>query len=239
MGDMVVICRSSDGLPLVEVWDEGYANASLNEKISKNDLQTIKMNARIICRKLPVNESKCSILEANMSYHYIIEDGICYMSITQSSFPKKQVFVFLAELCQAFTTEIKKQPGVSSQSISAYIANVEKPYYFMAFDRTIYKLRSTLSDPKSNKSLNMINSSLTEVTNIMKKNIDEILNRGENLEDIGRMADGLRTQTQKFKLSSRKLNRDYLLRKYSSISVGIFFIFVLLYVYFKRGALTK
>lgn len=49
-------------------------------------------------------------------------------------------------------------------------------------DRTIHKIRASFKDPNSSKTLNMINTSLNEVTNIMRRNIDEILQRGENLE---------------------------------------------------------
>uniref|UniRef100_A0A3B0N2X1 Vesicle-trafficking protein SEC22b n=1 Tax=Theileria annulata TaxID=5874 RepID=A0A3B0N2X1_THEAN len=241
MADIVVLCRSSDGLPLVEIWNDRNFDTSVNNQNTKKvDFQTIKMNSRMICRRVGSTDSKCSVIEGDMSYHYIVEDGVCYMCIAPSNHPKKILFLFLAQICKAFTEEVLNQFGNQHTSVTSAVASVKKPYHFIGFDRVIYKIKNELNSPNSLKSLNMINDSLNEVTNIMKKNIDEILSRGENLEDIGRMADGLKQQTLKFRLSSKKLNRNYLIRKFSMMAIGILIIVLFLYfVLFKSNKKIK
>ncbi|KAK1442869.1 vesicle-trafficking protein Sec22 like protein [Babesia gibsoni] len=235
MGDLTLICRASDGLPLVETWEDRMAPTSINKETNDHTrvTQTIKMQARMICRKLPQNSTKCSIVEGDMCYHYIIEDGVCYLTVTTSTYPKKMVFLFLAELCTAFSKELCTQLG--SQSVAQVLITITKPYSFMTFDRTIQKIKAGFKDPNSTKALNMINTSLNEVTNIMRRNIDEILQRGENLEDIGRMADGLKAETQRFKTSSKILASQNFLDKYLlQIITALLFLFCL-YLVFRRS----
>ncbi|GBE61455.1 vesicle transport protein [Babesia ovata] len=134
----------------------------------------------MICRKLPPNSTKCSIMEGDVCYHYMVESGICYMTVTSTEYPKKLAFLYLAELCAAFEKELEGQ--WKSQSSHDPLRAITKPYSFMTFDRTIHKIKANFKDPNSSKALHMINNSLNEVTNIMRRNIDEILQRGENLE---------------------------------------------------------
>ncbi|GIX64274.1 synaptobrevin family protein [Babesia caballi] len=235
MGDLTLICRASDGLPLVEEWEERLTPESIgsNESDMSRVTQAMKMNARMICRKLPPNTPKCSIAEGSMCYHYIVEDGICFMTVTYSDYPKKLAFLYLADVCAAFTNELSAQFG--SQSLYDTVNSISKPYGFMTFDRTIHKIKANFKDPNSNKALNMINNSLNEVTHIMRRNIDEILQRGENLEDIGRMADGLKAQTLKFKTSSKLLAQQGLLEKYLVYIIIAIFVGMCLYFSFRRS----
>lgn len=239
MGDLTLICRASDGLPLVEAWEDRMTPESINKEPRDNTkvTQAMKMSARMICRKLPQNSNKCSITEGDMCYHYIIEDGICYMTVTSVSYPKKNVMLYLAELCTAFSEQLSSHLG--SQSLHEGVSRIGKPYSFMAFDRTIHKIRASFKDPNSSKTLNMINTSLNEVTNIMRRNIDEILQRGENLEDIGRMADGLKAETLRFKTSSKILSRQNFMDKYLIYILVATFVLLCLYFTFRGSKSTS
>ncbi|ORM40638.1 Vesicle-trafficking protein SEC22b-A [Babesia sp. Xinjiang] len=233
MGDLTLICRASDGLPLVEMWEDRLTPDSIDKNSSDPSkiTQAVKINARTICRTLPQNPMKCSVTEGNMCYHYIVEDGVAYMTVTPISYPKKLAFLYLADLCTAFSKELSVQLG--SSSLAETISTIAKPYSFMSFDRTIHKIKANFKDPNSSKALNMINNSLNEVTNIMRRNIDEILHRGENLDDIGRMAYGLKAETLKFKTSSKILARQGLLEKYMVYVLVAIFILVCLYFAFR------
>ncbi|CDR95343.1 vesicle transport protein, putative [Babesia bigemina] len=234
MGDLTLLCRASDGLPLVEIWEDRISPESLD--LNSNEVskvtQSIKINARMICRKLPPNSTKCSIMEGDVCYHYMVEGGICYMTVTSTEYPKKLAFLYLAELCAAFEKELETQR--KSHSPNDPLRAIAKPYSFMTFDRTIHKIKANFKDPNSSKALHMINNSLNEVTNIMRRNIDEILQRGENLEDIGRMADGLKAETLKFKTSSKLLAQQSLLEKY--LVFVIVAVVIIMCYYFAFGS---
>lgn len=234
-----MICRASDGLPLLETCDDRITPESITKQPNEPSKMThsIKMNARMICRKLPTSSTKCSVTEGEMCYHYIIEDGICYMTVTTESYPKKMVMLYLAELCTAFSKELSSQFG--SQSVRETVSRITKPYTFMTFDRTIYKIKANFKDPNSTKALNVINTSLNEVTNIMRRNIDEILQRGENLEDIGRLADGLKAETSRFKISSKMLSQRSFMDRLPVYILALLFVIILAYFFFFKGSAKK
>ncbi|EDO06419.2 putative vesicle transport protein-like family [Babesia bovis T2Bo] len=233
MGDLTLICRASDGFPFVEVWEDSLtlANADINAKSSTKNMQEIKMYARTICRSLQPNSLKSSIKEGEYSYHYTVEDGVAYLTVVPSTYPKKLAFLYLAEVCTAFSKELSLQ--LDSSSMPDNINAITKPYCFMSFDRQIHKIKANFNDPNSTKALNMINNSLNEVTHIMRRNIDEILQRGENLDDIGRMAHGLKEETLKFKKSSQLLARRGIMDKYIVLLLVVIFIVLCLYFTFK------
>ncbi|GFE54769.1 synaptobrevin family protein [Babesia ovis] len=238
MGDLTLICRANDGFPLVEAWEDRLTPDSIDNDANDSTrvAHVVKMNARTICRSLQLNSMKHSITEGDMCYHYIVEDGIAYMTAVPSSYPKKLAFLYLADVCTEFSKELSMQLG--SQSVPETISSITKPYSFMSFDRKIHKIKANFKDPNSSKALNMINNSLNEVTNIMRRNIDEILQRGENLDDIGRMANGLKAETLKFKTSSQLLARQGFLEKYMVFVIIALFIVMCLYFAFRSPKRT-
>ncbi|KAK2194407.1 bifunctional Longin domain/Chaperonin TCP-1, partial [Babesia duncani] len=189
MGDLTLICRGSDGLPLVETWEDRITTESINGKNS--DLpssnghvehKSVKMHARLICRRLPQTPGKCTITEGDYSFHYILESGICYLTVTKNSYSKKTIFVYLAQLCEAFTQELLKDAGSAHANLGAIVSNVTRPYHYINFERTIRKIRDNYTD--SNKHLESVSNDISQVTNIMRRNISELLNRGESLQAI-------------------------------------------------------
>jgi hypothetical protein len=42
---------------------------------------------------------------------YIIEDGICYLAITERAYPRKLVFAYLADVHKDFVTELQRDNG--------------------------------------------------------------------------------------------------------------------------------
>merc|ERR1712039_940183 len=78
----------------------------------------------------------------------------------------------------------------------------------------ITKKKAEFRDPQSSKALGRLNENLTEVSSIMRQNIDEILKRGENLEDVGRKANDLKDSSKKFKNMTQKLSFHTMIQKY-------------------------
>ncbi|CCF76159.2 vesicle transport protein SEC22 [Babesia microti strain RI] len=201
MCDATFICRSGDGFPLVESWDD-----SIKSRYGGKSTNEIKITARIICRNLDVSNKKCSVYEGDLTYHYFVDGGICYMTVCLTSYPKKMAFVYLGELSNAFKEEIRIHFGTTGVDYQSAIETMDRPYAFIKFDRMIHKIKQNFQDPTSVKALNKINENLTQVTDIMKKNITDIINRGETLQDMGRTARGLVEESMKFERESKLLN---------------------------------
>ncbi|EAA21190.1 hypothetical protein, partial [Plasmodium yoelii yoelii] len=62
----------------------------------------------------------------------------------------------------------------------------------------------------------------------MRRNIDDILLRGENLEDVGRKAFNLKYESEKFKKASRILSLRYTMYQYGIAICVILFFFLII-----------
>eukprot|EP00916_Digyalum_oweni_P021976 GHVL01036421.1.p1 GENE.GHVL01036421.1~~GHVL01036421.1.p1 ORF type:complete len:232 (-),score=31.22 GHVL01036421.1:227-922(-) len=226
MGELTYIGRVADGLILVETWD----NLS-------SDMTEYKSQAKQILRKLDRGPTKCSIDSTQVVFHYRIDNGVAYLTICHKNYPKKLAFAFLEELQQLFEEELKREFGNSGNGSSDYrslINTIEKPYHFIKFDRVIQKKKMDYKDPNSSKALSKLNECLSEVTSIMRQNIDDILQRGENMEDVGRKAHDLKYASKEFSGMAKLMNQRALFKKYAPL-VAIAFVFILfIYFYFSR-----
>merc|ERR1719345_239739 len=210
-----------DGLILVETWDD-----------VNNITATMKSQAKQLLKKLKDGPARCSIDGAGeFVFHYTIEDGVCYMGLWDKNYPKKLSFAFLEDIHKTFQEELKREFGTGSVDYRSHIETIEKPYYFIKFDRQITKKKAEYKDPSSSKALNRLNENLTEVSGIMRQNIDEILHRGDNLDTISDKARDLRDTSKQFKDTTRMLSFMTALQKYGVPAV--IGLVVLLVIWFK------
>merc|ERR1719436_2207620 len=157
---------------------------------------------------------RCSVEGAgDFVFHYMVE-GVCYMSLFDKGYPKNLAFAFLEDIHRLFQEELKREFGTGSVDYRSHIETIDKPYYFIKFDRQITKKKAEYRDPKSSKALSRLNENLTEVSSIMRQNISEILERGENLEEVGAKASKLKETSKEFKNITRSLSFQTLVQKY-------------------------
>ncbi|KAK9174381.1 Regulated-SNARE-like domain protein [Cryptosporidium meleagridis] len=209
MCETTFIGRASDGLILTETWDDLSSNRSL---------QSYKHQAKQILKSIGSDQGveRCSIDSGNYVFHYIVNDGIIYMTLSGKSYPKKLAFSFLDEIKRLFIEELGRE-FANRDEFKSLIDSIDKPYYFIKFDRIIQRCKSEYKDPNSNKSLQKLNDSLIEVTNIMRRNVDDILLRGENLNDVERKANDLKFASLEFSRAAKKLSLHALIQKYAPI----------------------
>lgn len=64
----------------------------------------------------------------------------------------------------------------------------------------------------------------------MRKNIDEILNRGEKLDQVSSISNDLRSRSKDFKWGTKKLTLQARLQQYGPMVVGTMIVLIILYV---------
>jgi vesicle transport protein SEC22 len=74
-----------------------------------------------------------------------------------------------------------------------------------------------------------LNEDLSEIHNIMKKNIDEILNRGEKLEHVGNISNELRAKSKDFKWGAKKLTWQARMQQYGPLVLIAVIVMAVLY----------
>jgi len=225
MAHVTFIARCTDGLLLVETWDD-------TNKVSSS----LKSQAKQLLRKLHSMPPRCSVeCAGNSVFHYTMDDGICYMALFDRGYPKNLAFAFLEDIHRLFQEELKREFGTGSVDYRSHVETIEKPYYFIKFDRQITKKKAEYRDPSSSKALSRLNESLNDVQGIMKQNLDEILQRGENLEEVGAKASKLQQGSKEFMKTTRSLSFQTLVQKYGvPIVLGLVVILIICFKLFKR-----
>lgn len=219
---LTFIARASDGLILSETWDSGQSDS----------LAIFKQQAKKILTKLKNGPSKCSVDGGTPSnpivFHYIVESGICYMALAGRAFPKRLAFVFLEDIHRLFLEELKRHYGTGSVDYWSQIETIQKPYFFITFDRAVQRKRLEFRDPNSTSAVAKLNEGLAEVNTIVRKSLEEMVARGDALEDVSGRATTLRDEAKRFEKSARYLNWQAMVRKYGIAGfIGFVFLFII------------
>jgi vesicle transport protein SEC22 len=231
MAHVTYLARSTDGLILIETWDD-------KNKVSPQ----LKNQAKQMLKKLHTMPPRLSVEGVGeFIFHYITHDGVCYLALFDKGYPKNLAFAFLEDVHKLFLEDLKREFGTGSVDYRSHIETIEKPYYFIKFDRQITKKKAEYKDPSSSKALTRLNENLTEVSSIMRQNIDDILHRGDSLDSMSDKARDLRDTSKQFKDTTRMLSFNVLLQKYGVWAViGLVIILVLWFkVFARRGGSSE
>ncbi|CAI5768199.1 vesicle-trafficking protein SEC22b-B-like [Podarcis lilfordi] len=208
---LTMISRVQDGLLLA---------ASMQETEQSNrNFQEYHSQAKQLFRKLGEHSpNRCSLQAGAMTFHYLISQGICYLTLCEAAYSKKLAFTFLEELQAEFWELYGKK-----------VSSVSRPYAFIEFDLYIQKLKKSYLDTWSKRHLSSINMELQDVQKIMVTNIEEVLQRGEALSALDSKASNLSTLSKKYRHDAKLLNSRSAYAKAAATSL----VFVILMIYIR------
>jgi len=113
-----------------------------------------------------------------------------------------------------------------------------RPFQFIHYDPVIQRKQREYRDGSSSslaaagKNKSQLTEDLTEIHSIMRKNIDEILNRGEKLDQVSNISQELRNKSKDFKWGTKKLTWQARMQQYGPMAVGALIVLTVLYVKF-------
>lgn len=222
---LTFVARLSDGLPLV---------ANTAPDLGQGVTQVHKSQAKDILRGLggtASSSAKMSIDTSNsLVFHYLVRDSLVYLALTERPYPKRLAFLYLEEIADAFVTSLADDHGDPGWRDA--IATTARPYAFIKFDLVIQRRRKDFVDPTSRMNTNKLNDDLADIRSIMRKNIDEVLNRGEKLENVSNISNGLVEESKKFKWGAKKLTWKAMMNQYGPIAAMAVFVVFVLYMKF-------
>lgn len=134
--------------------------------------------------------------------------NIVYLCISEKSYPRKLAFTYLSDLSSEFVTTYTI-PQIHSPAL--------RPYAYMEFDTFISRTKKTYSDSRATQNLDKLNDELRDVTNVMTKNIEDLLYRGDSLDRMGEVSSRLREDSRKYRKAAVRINWDLLLKQYGPI----------------------
>ncbi|KAE8214240.1 hypothetical protein CF327_g2339 [Tilletia walkeri] len=216
-----VLTRLADGLPLAQSVDDDETERSLSE---------YKQQAKLIIRRLatPNAEPRCTIESGPFTLHYLIHPpaadpaSVVYLTITDKSYPRKLAFSYLDELSKEFERSHGSQ--LAQRNL--------RPYAFVSFDTFMQRTKRLYADSRTAQTaaasnLDRLNDDLQDISRIMTKSMDDLLWRGETLDQMSTMSSSLRDESAKYRKAARQININALYRKWAPVgAVVLLFIFV-------------
>ncbi|KDE04271.1 vesicle-associated membrane protein 7 [Microbotryum lychnidis-dioicae p1A1 Lamole] len=149
-----------------------------------------------ILSKIPPNDSKLTYAAENLLIHYHKANGIVAMVVAQDSAGRRMPFAFLADLFkhfhQKFTYEqIGDAPAFGCNS----------------FENDMSKLMTFYEETPPNDPIKAAQAELAGVKDIMVRNIDAVLSRGERIELLVDKTDQMSNQARAFRKRATVLRR--------------------------------
>ncbi|XP_074033173.1 vesicle-associated membrane protein 7 [Leptinotarsa decemlineata] len=150
-----------------------------------------------IISKIPPQNDKLTYSHGNYLFHYILEDCIIYLCITDDEFERSRAFLFLTEIKNRFQSAYAS----SANTAVAYAMNPE-------FSRILASEMKRYSESHDIDTVSKVHNELNELKDIMVKNIDNVALRGERLELLVNKAENLNNGSMTFRTTSRSLARS-------------------------------
>ncbi|OQR82114.1 vesicle-trafficking protein SEC22b [Thraustotheca clavata] len=220
---LTFIARVADGMLLV---------ASMESAGDYNDnLDTYKQQGKQIMKKLNQRSpTKCSIESGSYCFHYLIDEGNCYLTLSDKNYPKRLAFLYLEEIHRGFVDELYRDHGENWRVV---VTTVARPYAFIKFDKFIQRKRKEYTDPSSSQNMSKLNNDLADIHNVMRKNIQDVLSRGEAIDRVSQISSNLADRSKDFKWGAKKLSLQAMYQKYGPlVAIGLFIVLVLYFKFF-------
>jgi len=150
-----------------------------------------------IISKIPPHNDKLTYSHGNYLFHYVSENGVIYLCITDDEFERSRAFLFLNEIKRRFLAAY----GPTVESALPYSMNTD-------FGRVLANEMKHYSESRDVDTISKVHGELDELKDIMVKNIDNIAMRGERLELLVNKAENLNSGSVSFRTTSRNLARS-------------------------------
>lgn len=169
--------------------------------------------------KISPENAKLTYSHESYLFHYITEDKIIYLCITDDEFERSRAFAFLSEVKRRFTSTY----GSRVHTALPFAMNSE-------FSRVLEIQMKHFGDEKNTGTkMDAIQNDLDDLNRIMVKNIEQITNRGERLELLIDKTEDLAESSVTFQKSSRTLARSMFMKNLKLILLMIVIVLIILF----------
>ncbi|SCU84184.1 LAMI_0C06568g1_1 [Lachancea mirantina] len=204
-----------DGLPLCSSVDDDTDPALAEQK------KKIKV---LMSRFTPSSAPEATLESGAFEIHYVRVGAVVYFVIAEKGYPRNLAFSYLKEVAQEFEHSYGHE----------YTRPTVRPYAFVTFDNFLQKTKKLYSDKRVQDNLDQLNQELMGVKQIMTKNIEDLLYRGDSLDKMSDLSASLRQDSKKYRKSAQKINLDLLISQYAPIAIVAFFlVFLIWWVFLK------
>ncbi|XP_077984986.1 vesicle-associated membrane protein 7-like [Glandiceps talaboti] len=171
-----------------------------------------------ILMKVPPENAKLTYTHDHYLFHYVSDDRIIYLCITDDDFERSRAFLFLQEVKRRFVTMY----GSRAQTALPFAMNSE-------FSRVLQTQMRHYSESSDVDNVSRVQGEIDELKGIMVKNIDTIAARGEKLELLIDKTEDLEANSITFKKSSRSLARSMCIKNAKLTIILVVVLIIIIY----------
>jgi len=178
---------------------------------------------RVLLEKIPQQDGKMTYVYDDYVFHYIVENGICYLCMSDEKNKHRIPFAFLEDTKQRFLAKFGLE---NAQQAIAFAMNED-------FKGSLSERMEFYNSDEADRSIDNIGnvkSQIDEVRDVMVQNIERVLERGEKIELLVDKTDQLNQQAFRFQANSRSLRRHMYWRQMKCRA--ILAVIVLFTIYF-------
>ena len=154
------------------------------------------------CSTLKRDRERCLLLTEDDSYYR--HEDLVFFAITERAFPKELATIYLDDIAQEF---------LNTHKDTEYRSGSLRPYAFNDFDTFIQRTKKSYENPRASNNLDKVQAQLRETTQIMSKNLEDLLYRGDSLDRMSTMSSDLRDASKKYKRAAVRINWELLLKQ--------------------------
>ncbi|KAJ9622356.1 SNAP receptor [Taxawa tesnikishii (nom. ined.)] len=197
--------------------------ASIENNQSASELEKTKGEIRQLIRRMnTTSEPRAAIETGDYKIHYYRPEDLVFFAITERSFPKELAAMYLDDIASEF---------LSTHKPNDYRRGDLRPYAFNEFDTFVQRSKKSYENPRASNNLDKVNAQLKETTQIMSKNLEDLLYRGDSLDKMSSMSSDLRESSKKYKRAAVRINWQLLLQQYGLIAgLIIFVVFIMVFM---------
>jgi Synaptobrevin/VAMP-like protein len=158
-------------------------------------------------------------------FHYVVENGICYLCMSDEKNKHRLPYAFLQDIQDLF---LAKYGLEIAQRAIAFSLNDE-------FSTIIQQRMEHFNSGGAMDNIDTLKNQIDEVKEGMVQNIEKVLERGEKIELLVDKTDRLNQQAFRFESSSRGLRRHMYWKRMRNIAICSVFGLVLVFILVAEG----
>ena len=161
----------------------------------------INFNTRLISGRIPPGNMASTSLEQDMGvcHCFCTHDGISATAVTDNEYPERAAYILLNSLILDFRDYFSADPSVYENAVTDI--NKQLPYPNLA------DFLKKWQDPAEADKLMKVEKELFEVKEVMHQNLNDLLQRGENLDTLMERSKDLNTVSVDFYKKAKKSNK--------------------------------
>lgn len=151
---------------------------------------------RVLLGKIGPEDAKMSYAYDNYTFHYMVDDGITYLCLADEQQKRRIPFLFLQDVKERFVS----QYGDRIKTAISFAMNSE-------FSRVLSDRMEFFNENPNADSFGKVRGQLNDVKDVMVKNIESVLQRGEKIELLVDKTEALSQSAKRFQTQSKSLKQ--------------------------------